>query len=215
MIFAFIVNFPIIIDALTSGGFRDFLIEAKSYYIYPAIAALVITNIDLFIIYANFMKRKFPTVLSFVALIYNDIVCIIFFIIVYIVDIKNIYFTMQSVLTIPIITIMLSTVFMIDDYIDLIKGRYTAPEQKAKKGTLQTAEIPLELRTSTAEVAAANAAKLAIPELHIHSSNAAAAKEEAEDDSDTDNADASEKSTENTADRNTAVGGKPQEQPAP
>ena len=169
LIFIFVINFQIVVDALTSGSFRDFLILAQTNYITPAIAALLVSALDLLVIYSNFVKKKFPSVLTFVSLVYNNIICLIFFIIVYVVNMKNVYFSMQSVLTIPIITIMLSTVFMLDDYFDLMRGNYVAPIRKPKKGTLKSTELSsdIPLQHTPSEVAAADAAKLAIPTLHM------------------------------------------------
>lgn len=161
----FLVNFPVVRDAITFGDLQELLLSVRENYIFALIAAACVAIIDTLVIYTNFVKRKFPSILSFAALIYNDIMCVIFAVIVYINDVRDVYFSMQVTLLIPIITILLSSVFVIDDYHDLRTGRYTAPTEKRRKGELQIADVPVMNRTSTAEIAAANAAKLAIPTL--------------------------------------------------
>ncbi len=161
----FLVNFPVVRDAISLGNLEDWLLSVKDNYIFAMIAAAAIILIDTIVIYSNFVKRRFPSLLSFSSLIYNDIMCIVFATIVYINDVRDIYFSMQITLLIPIITILLSSVFIIDDYHDLRTGKYTPPSAKRKKGELQIADVPAMNRTSSAEIAAANAAKLAIPNL--------------------------------------------------
>ncbi len=161
----FLVNFPVVRDAISIGNLEQWLLSVRDNYIFAMFAAAAVSLIDTVVIYSNFVKRRFPSLLSFSSLIYNDIMCIIFATIVYINDVRDIYFSMQITLLIPIITILLSSVFIIDDYYDLRTGRYTPPSEKRKKGELQIADVPAMNRTSSAEIAAANAAKLAIPNL--------------------------------------------------
>ncbi len=161
----FLVNFPVVRDAIPWENVEDLLLSVRENYVFATIAAAAVLLIDTIVIYSNFVKRKFPSLLSFSSLIYNDIMCIVFAVIVYINDIRNIYFSMQITLLIPIITIILSSVFIIDDYHDLRTGKYSTPVEKRKKGELQIADVPAMNRTSSAEIAAANAAKLAIPNL--------------------------------------------------
>lgn len=161
----FFVNFPVVRDAIPWDNIEDVLLSIRENYVFAMIAAASVLLIDTVVIYSNFVKRRFPSLLSFSSIVYNDIMCILFAVIVYINDIRNIYFSMQITLLIPIITILLSSVFILDDYHDLRTGRYTTPLEKRKKGELQIADVPAMNRTSSAEIAAANAAKLAIPNL--------------------------------------------------
>lgn len=161
----FFVNFPVVRDAIPWDNIEDILLSIRENYVFAMIAAASVLLIDTVVIYSNFVKRRFPSLLSFSSTVYNDIMCILFGVIVYINDIRNIYFSMQITLLIPIITILLSSVFILDDYHDLRTGRYNTPPEKRKKGELQIADVPAMNRTSSAEIAAANAAKLAIPNL--------------------------------------------------
>lgn len=161
----FLVNFPVVRDAIPWNNVEKLFLAVRDNYVFAMIAAAAVSLIDAVVIYSNYVKRKFPSMLSFSTIIYNDIMCILFAAIVYINDVRNIYFSMQITLLIPIITILLSSVFIIDDYHDLRAGRYSPPSAKPKKGELQIADVPAMNRTSSAEIAAANAAKLAIPVL--------------------------------------------------
>ncbi len=161
----FLVNFPVVRDAIPWNNVEDLLLSIRENYVFAMIAATCVSFIDTLVVYSNFVKRKFPSLLSFSSIIYNDIMCIVFAVIVYINDIRDIYFSMQITLLIPIITILLSSVFIIDDYHDLRTGKYVTPLERRKKGELQIADVPAMNRTSSAEIAAANAAKLAIPNL--------------------------------------------------
>lgn len=161
----FLVNFPVVRDAIPWDNVEDVLLSIRENYVFAMIAATCVLFIDTLVVYSNFVKRKFPSFLSFSSIIYNDIMCIVFAVIVYINDIRDIYFSMQITLLIPIITILLSSVFIIDDYYDLRTGKYATPLERRKRGELQIADVPAMNRTSSAEIAAANAAKLAIPNL--------------------------------------------------
>lgn len=161
----FLVSFPVVRDAIAFGQVEAIMMAIKDNYVIATIAASIILFIDTIVIFSNFVKRRFPSTLSFCTLIYNDIMCAVFTTIVYINDVRDTYFSMQITLLIPIITILLSSVFVIDDYHDLRTGKYTIPSARRKRGELQIADMPAMNRTSSAEIAAANAAKLAIPTL--------------------------------------------------
>lgn len=174
----FLVNFPVVRDSIPWENVEEVLLSVKDNYVFAMIAAAFVSLIDTIVIYSNFVKRKFPSLPSFSALIYNDIMCILFAAVVYMYDVRNIYFSMQITLLIPIITILLSSVFVIDDYHDLRTGKYSVPLPKSKKGELQIADVPVMNRTSSAESAAANAAKLAIPVLTAKSNEPEEASDE-------------------------------------
>ncbi len=161
----FLVNFPVVRDAISMGQMETMMMAVKDNYILATIAAGIVLFLDTIVIFSNSLKRRFPSTLSFCTVIYNDLMCAVFATIVYINDIRDTYFSLQITLLIPIITILLSSVFLIDDYHDLRTGKYTVPTVRRKKGELQIADIPAMTRTSSAEIAAANAAKLAIPTL--------------------------------------------------
>lgn len=129
----------------------------------------------------DYARGRFPSLVTLTGIFYNDVVCILFSVLVYYLDVRNIYFAYQIVLVIPIITIFLSSTFILDDCIELLSGKFVIfkdkpgknKKRKGPKGELQPTDQPeptefVDLTPNIEEhnIIAANAALLAIPELN-------------------------------------------------
>lgn len=132
------------------------------------------------VMYSKYVKKGYPTFLTLISLLYNDIACTVFALIYYSINLRQVYFTNAVVFIIPVMTIVLSSVFIIDDTYDIIRDKFEVPikkkdkpkkKKKAKKGELKMAEVPaptiatIQEITELHEKAAAKAAEIAIPSL--------------------------------------------------
>ena len=111
-----------------------------------------------------FIDRRWPTLLTLVAGLVNFLVCILAVLGIYILDLRNVYFTLQVTFAIPVIAIFLSSVFLIDDTLDLLNDRFEvhmstitsnaqdlASERKEKFLSTQRANLRLENVLNTNE----------------------------------------------------------------
>ena len=156
-------SMPIIKDTIDmSVRFNQvFAATLDEYYLVACISASVIEGLCLIVASYLFAERHWPTLLTLITLSVNFLVCLLTFIGLYFIDLRNVYFTIQVTFLIPIITIFLSSVFLIDDTVDVLNGKYekhlskitknvqerldTSIERaitKARKGTLRPADNP-------------------------------------------------------------------------
>ena len=171
-----LIHIPILSDTISRIGFAFVINKILEFYIYADVIAALIIFISTIMIYSMFMTKRFPSFLSLAVVIYNDITCIASSVLIYNVDLRNIFFSFQVILLIPIITIILSSVFLMDDYHDLHKGKYIPPPAKKhrKKGELLSAQAPDfytydENRFDTSaphDQIIENAARMAVPKLN-------------------------------------------------
>ena len=170
-----LVYIPIFSDAVKRFGFAFAVDIIQKFYVFADIIAAFLILLSTVAIYSMYVKKKFPSFLSLSVVIYNDITCIASALFIYNINVRNLYIPYQVILLVPIITIVLSTVFLADDCHDLRKGKYVVPASKKrrKKGELLSAQSPDfnpdEIRFgsfASHEKIIENAAKMAIPELN-------------------------------------------------
>lgn len=161
-----ILHLPFLIDTVNFDGvYEAFEIFNKTYLLFDIGASLAQLACVIAIL-CIFGSRRFPTELSLATSITNFITCTFFSVLIYIVDLKDVYFSLQILYLIPIITIFLSSIFLYDDLFDLLRNRYRPSESeleekrksqkkkdvdnskhkkaKKKKGELKSAERPDE-----------------------------------------------------------------------
>lgn len=161
-----ILHLPFLIDTVNFDSvYEAFKIFNKTYFLFD-IGASLSQLACIIAILCIFGSKRFPTELSLVTSIVNFTVSTFFSVLIYIVDLKGVYFSLQILYLIPIITIFLSSIFLYDDLFDLLKNRYRPSENeleekrksqkkkdaddskhkkaKRKKGELRPAERPDE-----------------------------------------------------------------------
>lgn len=117
-------NMPVFVDTIDLTGHESFAIFFNTYYIYFCICAGTIELLMCLFTSYIFADRKWPTFLTFVMMCANMLICNATAVGLYLLDLRNVYFTFQATFAIPIISIFLSSVFMIDDTVDLINGKF-------------------------------------------------------------------------------------------
>lgn len=157
-----ITSMPIIKDTLDmSTPFRaTYAALADKYNWYASILSGIIQFVCIIVVSYLFTGRRWPTLITTITMIVNLIICALSCAGLYILDLRNIYFTFQVTFLIPIISIFLSSVFLIDDTVDLLRGKYEMhisnttrnvqeklvdrqeKRQKKAKGTLRAAQNP-------------------------------------------------------------------------
>lgn len=140
-----ILHLPFLIDTINfDQSYRAVQLFDSMYFFFDIGAALVQLVCGI-IILCIFGSKQFPTLLSVIASLINLVVCTFFSVLIYIVDLRNIYFSLQILYLIPIITIFLSSIFLYDDLLDLLRNRfrpteYDLPEDKKKKAKGKNSE---------------------------------------------------------------------------
>lgn len=156
-------SMPIIKDTVdTSKAFNHaFAAYVDEYYLVACISASIIEGLALIIAIYLFAERHWPALITIITMSVNFLVCVLTFIGLYFIDLRNVYFTIQVTFLIPIITIFLSSVFIIDDTADILNGNYekhmssitknvqqrldttiVKQRERVQRGTLRAAENP-------------------------------------------------------------------------
>ena len=171
------LKMPLFGEVIEFGSLRPVISVFQS--LFPSFSSIPLTIMYFvtLVMYTKFVKNRYPTIYTLVSIVYNDIACTIFAIIYYSINLRQIYFTKPVVFIIPVLTIILSSVFILDDTIDLLKNKFEVSnkvkqkKKKRKKGELQMTEVPEFSIASIQEIteahakAAAKAAEMAIPSL--------------------------------------------------
>lgn len=128
LVFLIIVigNMPLfrdIVDMSTPErvGIADFFNE---FYLPAAIVASSIQFVLLVLLVFTFTDRRWPLLITFITVFVNLLICGAAVSAFYIIDLRDVYFTFQIVFLIPIISIFLGSVFVIDDTVDLLRGKF-------------------------------------------------------------------------------------------
>ena len=117
-------NMPVFIDTIDLSGHEHFAILFNQYYIYFCIVAGTYEFLLCAFTTYIFADRKWPTLLTMITMSVNMLICNASSVGLYLLDLRNVYFTFQATFAIPIISIFLSSVFLIDDTMDLYSGRF-------------------------------------------------------------------------------------------
>ncbi len=147
VLISILLHLPFIIDTVDFGSVQHIVDYVRKIYYHFNLIASFVELICILSIYAVWGTRGFPSTLSLIASLYNFIVCTGFALLMYITDMREIYAYFQIIFLIPIITIFLSSVFLIDDFFDLLRGKFkfenrTEEKKKKVKGELKAAENP-------------------------------------------------------------------------
>lgn len=124
-------NMPLLVDTIDFTNHRTLATSFNNYYIYFDIAAGVIQIIQAVFLARFFTNNGWPALITFITVILNILICLSASIGLYIIDLRNIYYTIQITFAIPIVLIFLSAVFIIDDTADLINGKFKIHVSKA------------------------------------------------------------------------------------
>lgn len=124
-------NMPLLVDTIDFTNHRTLATMFNKYYIYFDIAAGTIQIAQTLLLTRFFTNNGWPALITFITIIFNTIICLAASTGLYIIDLRNIYYTIQITFAIPIITIFLSSVFLIDDTTDLINGKFKIHVSKA------------------------------------------------------------------------------------
>ncbi|MEG0979415.1 MAG: hypothetical protein RR911_00740 [Oscillospiraceae bacterium] len=89
--------------------------------------------------------KKFPPAVTIVALGFNSIVCIVVKSLFYILDKFDVFFDFQVLNVLPLITIILSLVFLIYDYIDYSFGTYNPRRAETRLPSEQVVQETMDL----------------------------------------------------------------------
>lgn len=117
-------NMPVLIDTIDLTGFEKFATLFNKYYFYFCSVAGITELAMCITTFFLFYDRKWPTLLTFITMCLNWLICTLTICGLYLLDLRNVYFTFQATFAIPIISIFLSSVFIIDDTIDLQRGKF-------------------------------------------------------------------------------------------
>ncbi len=174
-------NIPAIKDTINFTGYEWFPVFFNTYYIWFCIVAGTIELILCCVALYLFAERHWPTLLTIIMMWVNMVVCNATATGLYLLDLRQIYFSLQVTFAIPILSIFLSSVFLIDDAIDLAKGKFEIRssdlthraqikmDERAKGTIVETAfditEASLSLLTPGHE-SSQHAATNAIPKLN-------------------------------------------------
>ena len=182
-------NMPLLVDTIDFTNYRGLATAFNNYYIYFDIAAGVIQIVQALLLARFFTNNGWPALITFITIIANIIICLAASSGLYIIDLRNIYYTIQITFAIPIVLIFLSCVFLIDDTVDLVNGKFKIHVSKAtasaqrkfqqqqariqNRGALKAAENPNEDLVLVSQEESlqqhhqviANAAEMAIPDL--------------------------------------------------
>lgn len=95
--------------------------------------------------------KRFPPTITIIALGLNSVVCVIVQALFYVFDKFDIFFDFQFLYIIPLITIILSGVFLIYDFIDYSSGTYNPVRANSKLPTEHAVEETLDLISKTSK----------------------------------------------------------------
>lgn len=118
---------------------------------YFDLVAGIVQAITILSIMSMFPTTGFPSLLSYIAATQNFIICSLFSLFLYFVDLRNTPFTLQIILVIPIVIIFLSSVFLIDDTADLIRDKYVIYLSRKKRSQLSARRLLEDIATRSAE----------------------------------------------------------------
>lgn len=124
-------NMPLLVDTIDFTNHRMLATSFNKYYIYFDILAAAIQVAQAILLARFFSNNGWPALITFVTIVINTIVCLAASIGLYIIDLRSIYYTLQITFAIPIVLIFLSAVFLIDDTVDLINGKFKIHVSKA------------------------------------------------------------------------------------
>lgn len=124
-------NMPLLVDTIDFTNHRTLATMFNNYYIYFDVAATVIQIAQTILLARFFSNNGWPALITFVTIVINTIVCLSASIGLYIIDLRSIYYTLQITFAIPIVLIFLSSVFLIDDTVDLMNGKFKIHVSKA------------------------------------------------------------------------------------
>lgn len=147
-----LMSMPIIKDTIDmSSRFNQiFAATLDEYYLVACISASVIEGLCLIIASYLFAERHWPALITLITMSVNFLVCLLTFIGLYFIDLRNVYFTIQVTFLIPIITIFLSSVFIIDDTVDVLNGKYEKHLSKITRNVQERLDTSIEkTRTKT------------------------------------------------------------------
>lgn len=146
------------IDMMYSAIFSDSFFNSFLYnfYVYHS-KTVMITSVCVVaamsgITFILRKKKGFPSKLSVITMFYNFVVIAAFALFFFLLDYLNIFYSYQSVFIIPLITSVLSIVFLIADTVDYFLGRLPVSkpkepkEKKAKKEKSVKAEKNVKLK---------------------------------------------------------------------
>lgn len=121
-----LTSMPIIKDTMDmTTPFRSaYVAFADKFYIYACLLAGTIELVEIIIASRLFTNRRWPALITVITMFVNLIICALTILGIYIIDLRNVYFTLQVTFLIPIISIFLSCVFLMDDTLDLLNGKY-------------------------------------------------------------------------------------------
>ncbi len=121
-------HLPFLNDTINFNQSYHILNLFDEVYFSLDIGAALLQLVCVIIILSVFGSKGFPTFLSVISAGVNFVVSTLFSIIIYIVDLRDIYFSLQVLYLIPVITIFLSSIFLYDDLFDLLRNRYRPAE---------------------------------------------------------------------------------------
>ncbi|MBO4445490.1 MAG: hypothetical protein IK036_01680 [Clostridia bacterium] len=121
-----LISMPLIKDTIdmttpTRAALMSFI---GKYYIYGCIIAAAIELVAIIIVAYTFTNRRWPALITCVTMVANLVICILTFVGLYVIDLRNVYFTIQVTFLIPIISMFLTSVFIIDDTVDILSNKY-------------------------------------------------------------------------------------------